>query len=69
MITVREAVKLLSTAQKIVIGYNDQGVTFDAEDELMLDGYGDYLISRITYIEDNSYDLTLAMRPIKGESA
>ena len=64
--TVKEVVRALKTAKKIVLGYGDNAVPFNKDDSLMMDAYGDYLVDEIRGDEDGYYEVSIAMRPIKA---
>ena len=63
---VREVCSLLKTAKKIVLGYGSSAVPFDKDDMLMMDAYGDYLVSDIEADADGYYEINILVRPVKG---
>lgn len=63
--TVKDVVKALKTAKKIVLGYGGNAVPFDKDDMLMMDAYGSYVVDEIRADDDGYYELNIAMRPIK----
>lgn len=63
--TVRDAVKVLKTAKKIVLGYGANAVQFDKDDPLVLEAYGSFVVDEIRGDEDCYYEINIAMRPIR----
>jgi hypothetical protein len=67
--TVKEVVGLLKTAKTIALGYSETAVEFNKEDPLMMDAYGNYMVSSIHCTGDDYYEVNIAMRPVrKGEA-
>lgn len=64
--TVREAVKVLKTATKITIGYGANVIPCNVQDPLVLDAFGDYVVDSICGVQDDEYELDLAIAPVKG---
>lgn len=64
--TVKDAVKVLKHAKKIVLGYGANAVPFDRNDALMMDAYGDYLVDEIRADDGGYYEINIAMKPLKG---
>ena len=70
--TVREAVKVLTEAKTLYISWHDNLRVFDPDDELMMDAYGDYKVSRICTTcdsSDESYEIAIDATPIKAVTA
>lgn len=63
--TVRDAVKVLKTAKEIKLGYGENAITFDKNDPLMIDAYGDYVVDEICGDSACFYEIGIAMRPVK----
>ena len=63
--TVKEVVAALRTAKEIVLGYGANVVTFDKNDALMMDAYGNYVVDEIRAEGDGYYEVNIAVRPIK----
>lgn len=66
MMTVKEVVKVLKHAKKIVLGYGANAVPFDKNDVLMMNAFGDYLVDEIRADDDGYYEVNIAVQPIKG---
>ncbi len=69
--TVREAVKVLTEAKMLYIGWNDCIRPFDPDDELMMDAYGDYRVKRICNAGNGleEFEIAVASLPIKEVQA
>ena len=67
--TVKEVVKALKTAKKIVIGYGDNAVPIEPNDTLMMDAYGCYIVDEIRGDSEGYYEVSIAMRPVKAVEA
>lgn len=67
--TVKEVVKALKTAKKIVLCYGDNSVPIDPNDMLMMDAYGCYIVDEIMGDGEGYYEVSIAMRPIKEVEA
>ncbi len=71
--TVRDAVAVLTDAKTLYIGWNGSITDFDKEDELMMDAYGKYKVSRINAVpskdDESAYEIDIAACPIKEETA
>lgn len=63
--SVKEIVSVLKTAKKIVIGYGANAVPFDKDDPLVLDAYGDYVVDAVCAVDEDNYEINIAMRPVK----
>lgn len=64
--TVKEVVKALKTAKKIILGYGDNAVPIDPNDMLMMDAYGCYIVDEIKGDSEGYYEVSIAMRPVKA---
>lgn len=66
MVTVREAVKLLTDASEIKLCWCRSSYRFDENEPLMMDAYGDYVVGEIrTGFEARTYELHIAFQPVK----
>ena len=65
MVTVKEVVRLLKTANSISLGYGDHAVKFDTNDTLATEAYGDFVVDQI-HCDDGDYEISILMRPVKG---
>lgn len=63
--TVKDAVKVLKTATKIVLGYGANAVAFDKNDPLTMDAYGSYMVDEIKCEGDGYYEVNIVMRPVR----
>lgn len=63
--TVKEAVKVLKKAKKIVLGYGANAVPFEREDPLMMDAYGGYMVDEIRADDGGYYEINIVMVPLK----
>lgn len=63
--TVKEAVRVLKTADTICLGYGANAVPFDKSDPLVLEAYGNFVVDDIRCEGDGCYEINIAMRPIK----
>lgn len=65
MITVKDAVKVLKTAKTISLSYASSAIPFSADDPLMMDAYGDYLVDDIRGFKEGYYELNIVLRPVR----
>ena len=65
MITVRDAVAVLKSANKIVLGYGSNAVSFDKDDPLVVDAYGSYMVDDIKGYNEGYYEINIVMRPVR----
>lgn len=63
--TVKEAISVLKSAKTISLDYADNIIPFDKDNLLSLDAFGKYVVSEIKGLEDDYYEITIAMRPVK----
>ena len=63
--TVKEVCGVLKTATKIVLGYGANAVSFDANDMLMMDAYGRYVVDEIRSDGEGYYEVNIKMYPVK----
>lgn len=63
--TVKEAVAVLKTAKKIVLGYGDNAVPFEKDDPLVMEAYGVFIVDKIHCEGDGYYEINIAMRPVR----
>ena len=62
--TVKKIVNALRDAKKIRLGYNGIAHEFDPSNTLLMQAFGDYVVSEIN-CDNHEYELELAMRPVK----
>lgn len=62
---VKDALTVLKSAKKIVIGYGANALSFEMDDPLARDAYGDYVVDGIVGYDDGTYEINIAMRPVK----
>ena len=65
--TVKEVCGVLKTATKIVLGYGANAVSFDANDALMMDAYGRYVVDEIRSDGEGYYEVNIKVQPVKEE--
>lgn len=65
MITVKDAVEVLKTAKTIALGYASSAIPFSADDPLMMDAYGSYLVDDIKCCGNDYYEVSVVLRPVK----
>lgn len=63
--TVKDAVRVLKSAKKIVLGYGANAIPFDKDDPLVLEAYGSFVVDEIRGEENFYYEIDIAMRPVK----
>ena len=63
--TVRKITNALKDAKKIDLAFDGVAHVLDFNSPVMMEAFGDYLVSEIRGGENGSYELSLAMRPIK----
>lgn len=63
--TVKEAVAVLKTAKKIVLGYGANAVPFEKDDLLMMEAYGMFAVDGIHCEGDGYYEINIMMRPVR----
>lgn len=64
--TVRKITNALKDAKKIDLAFDGVAHVLDFHSPVMMEAFGDYLVSEIRGGENGSYELSLAMRPIKA---
>ncbi len=64
--TVKEIIQLLKEAEIITIGLGDQGIRIDSKDSVMITVFGDYVVDNILTDDGKTYELNIAMRPMKA---
>lgn len=68
MITVKEAVSLLSDAKTVYIAWNGCITPLDTHCTLMMDAYGKFLVGKIcTGSDENTFELEVVAQPMKEE--
>lgn len=67
MLTVKEVSSALKEAKKIKLAYDGLAHPFDTYDKLMMDAFGNFVVSAIRGGERGEYELELAMRPVVAE--
>ena len=65
--TVKDAIHVLKTAKTISLGYGDNLIPFDKDNQLCVDAFGDYIVDEIKGLEDAYYEINIAMRPLKED--
>lgn len=63
---VKQVITLLKDAEGISVGLGDQAIRINQHDSLMLDVFGDYVVDGIFTDDGKEYELSIAMKPIKG---
>lgn len=63
--TVRKICNALKEAKKISLAYDGLAHPFDRTDTLVMQAFGDFVVSEIRGGEKGEYELTLAMRPVR----
>lgn len=63
--TVKDAIKVLKHAKNITLAYSANAIIFDINDALMMDAYGDYVVDEIRANEEEHFEISIAMRPVK----
>lgn len=63
--TVKDAVKVLKTAKKITIGYGANVIPCNVQDPLVLAAFGDYVVDSICGVQEDEYEIDLAIAPVK----
>lgn len=67
MLTVREAINLLSGAKSVGISWGGCVTDIDPTNELEMDAYGDYIVTHLTSgYEKETYELQIAMKPMRA---
>lgn len=67
MITVREVISLLKDAKSVGLAWGGSCYALDTESDLEMEAFGDYFVSGISKgIEKDSYELKIAMKPVKA---
>ena len=67
MLTVREAVSILSGAESVGISWGGCVTDIDPTNELEMDAYGSYTVTHISSgFEKNTYELKIAMKPLRA---
>lgn len=63
--TVKEAISVLKSAKTISLGYGECTIPFDKDNPFSLDAFGKYIISEIKGMEDDYYEISIAMQPVR----
>ncbi len=63
--TVKEVIKLLKEAEVISIGLADQAIRIDSKDSVMIKVFGDYVVDNILTDDGKTYELNVALVPMK----
>ena len=63
--TVKEAISVLKSAQKIAIGYGSDSIPFDKDNPVSVDAFGNYIVDEIKGLEDDYYGINILMRPVR----
>ena len=63
--TAKEIIKLLRDAEVISIGFGDQAIRIDRNDSMMLSVFGDYVVDGILTDDGKTFELNIAMQPVK----
>lgn len=63
--TVKEAISVLKSAKTISLDYADNTIPFDKDNPLSLDAFGNYVVAEVRGLEDDYYEITIAMRPVR----
>lgn len=70
MTTVKEAIRLLSGAKKVGVCWGGCVTDIDPTNELEMDAYGSYVVTRISEgVEKSTYELQISMYPVKASAA
>lgn len=64
--TVREALNVFTDVQELRIGYGEGCTFFNPKDTIMVEAFGDYIVDRIYAVNRGSFEIDLAVRPIKA---
>lgn len=62
---VKEAISVLKEAKKIVIGYGINALSFEMDDALAVEAYGGFKVSKIVGYDDGTYEIDVAVLPIR----
>lgn len=69
MLTVKEAMQLLSGAEKVSISWGGCVTDIDPTNDLEMDAYGSYIVTHISSgCEKDTYELQIAMKPLRAEA-
>lgn len=67
MLTIREAINLLSGAKSVGISWGGCITDIDPTSELEIDAYGSYIVTRISSgYESGTFELQIAMKPLRA---
>lgn len=67
--TVKDAVSVLKNAKTISLGWDGCAIEFKADNLLMMEAYGNFVVSSIRSVGDDSeayYEVDIAMSPVKA---
>lgn len=68
--TVKDAVRVLTEAKQLYIGWEGSLTKFDPTDGLMMDAFGDYKVKRICgSAKDDEYEIAIMASPVKAVTA
>lgn len=65
--TIRETIGLLKDAKKVIITWNGNQQNIDIFDSVILEAFGNYLIDGIYAVEEDVFEISLAVKPIRKE--
>lgn len=70
MTTVKDAITLLSGAKSVGISWGGCVTDIDPTNELEMDAYGSYVVTRISEgVEKSTYELQISMYPVRATGA
>lgn len=67
--TVKEALNVLKNAKEIKLCYGSDVIPFHMDNPLCKAAFADYLVDYIDAIEEDNFEINIAMRPLKAGEA
>lgn len=67
--TVSEVVKVLKDAESVSLSWNGSLHNLDLQDPIMMNAFGDNIVAGIYANADNSFEISIAVRPLKKGEA
>lgn len=62
---IKETANVLKKAKSIRLVWNGNAIHFDRNDMLMMDAYGKYMVDEIHSVDEEQYEIVVAMHPVR----
>lgn len=65
---IKETVNVLKRAKAIRLVWNGSAISLDRNDQLMMDAYGKYVVDEIQSVDEEEYEIVVAMCPVRDNA-